>query len=122
MRATIASRIAGYHLWYDERLEFQHFIPTTRLQKEYLQKVKDGFRTINPVLRSYKSYWTLNRGYDRPYNSSVAEIRKWGYQYLKAICVWCLTNGATRAKIRKIQRDVAPFSFDRSGQNRFSNE
>ena len=34
--------LVGYKLWYDERLIFQHFMPSARLSKEYFVLLEDG--------------------------------------------------------------------------------
>ncbi len=35
--------LVGFRLWYDEDLQFEHFIPKERLTKEYWRKLKKGF-------------------------------------------------------------------------------
>ena len=35
--------LVGYYLWYDEELQFEHFIPKERLTKDYWKKLKSGF-------------------------------------------------------------------------------
>lgn len=37
-----AMRLAGWRLWYDSRLTFQHFIPARRLNWEYVRKLHRG--------------------------------------------------------------------------------
>ncbi|MBW4668536.1 MAG: glycosyltransferase family 2 protein [Cyanomargarita calcarea GSE-NOS-MK-12-04C] len=39
----LALRLAGWHIWYDPRLQFCHFIPASRLQWNYLRRLKRGF-------------------------------------------------------------------------------
>ena len=68
-------RLAGFKIWYDERLRFQHFIPAKRLNWEYLKKLHIGFAKSNVVLNLYdyalntngKSlpnfYWLKKAGY-----------------------------------------------------------
>lgn len=38
-----AFRLAGWRLWYDERLKLKHFMPSTRLQWSYLRRLHRGF-------------------------------------------------------------------------------
>lgn len=38
-----AFRLAGWRLWYDERLKLKHFMPSTRLQWSYLRSLQRGF-------------------------------------------------------------------------------
>lgn len=39
----LAFILAGWKLWYDERLKFRHFIPPSRLQWGYLRRLHRGF-------------------------------------------------------------------------------
>ena len=39
----LALRLAGWRLWYDPRLRFQHFLPVQRLNWRYLRKLHRGF-------------------------------------------------------------------------------
>jgi glycosyltransferase involved in cell wall biosynthesis len=39
----LALRLAGWRLWYDPRLRFQHFLPAQRLKWTYLRKLHRGF-------------------------------------------------------------------------------
>ena len=102
--------MAGYQLWYDERLEFEHFIPKGRIQKDYLDKVKEGFRKIDPILRSYKSYLVLLQTNYRKTKSSSKTRWSCG-RYLKAICIWYLTDPITRTKIKGIKELIEPISY-----------
>jgi glycosyltransferase involved in cell wall biosynthesis len=45
--------LMGYHLLYDERLHYKHFIPAVRLTEEYLNQMKKGFETSYGVLTLY---------------------------------------------------------------------
>jgi len=45
--------LMGYRLLYDERLQYQHFIPTLRLTEDYLIKMKKGFENSYGVLTLY---------------------------------------------------------------------
>ena len=38
-----AFRILGYKLWYDPSLEFEHHIPVTRLDWNYIRKLYNSF-------------------------------------------------------------------------------
>lgn len=61
--------VAGYRLWYDERMLFQHFIPKERLTAEYLHALFRGFGETKKILERYDQYlhhqpvrrkWTTN--------------------------------------------------------------
>jgi glycosyltransferase involved in cell wall biosynthesis len=45
--------LAGYDLYYDERLFFYHFIPQNRLTKSYLERMREGFSVAQPRLDLY---------------------------------------------------------------------
>jgi len=47
--------LANYTLWYDDRLEFKHFIPKERLTKEYCEKLIAGLGSSSAVLSTYHS-------------------------------------------------------------------
>ena len=48
--------IAGYKLWYDERLFFTHFIPSSRLTQNYLDSLHSSFLTSYAGLMYYRFY------------------------------------------------------------------
>ena len=48
--------IAGYKLWYDERLFFTHFIPSFRLTQNYLDSLHSSFLTSYADLVYYRFY------------------------------------------------------------------
>ena len=47
-------RLAGYTIWYDERLKFKHFIPKNRLDWAYLKKLHIGFAKSSIILDLYE--------------------------------------------------------------------
>jgi glycosyltransferase involved in cell wall biosynthesis len=49
-----ALTLAGYEIWYDERLVFRHFIPRERMTWNYVVKNYKGFVQAEPVLRAYQ--------------------------------------------------------------------
>jgi len=49
-----ALRLAGWRLWYDERLKLQHYIPSDRLNWEYLRRLYRGFGASTVGLDPYK--------------------------------------------------------------------
>ncbi|MDO1448841.1 glycosyltransferase [Rhodocytophaga aerolata] len=48
------TRLAGYLIWYDERLTFKHFIPKERLRWEYYKKLIQGFGEARFYLEPYR--------------------------------------------------------------------
>lgn len=71
--------IAGYKLWYDERLVFKHFLPQQRLTYEYLVKLHQGFDSASVILSEYSSWIKINsirsKGWLMPLTRLKAEYR-----------------------------------------------
>jgi len=71
--------LAGYKLWYDERMLFHHFIPKERLNLEYLDKLLEGMRNSREVLAYYDEYLqhkVLRRSWFRePVRWLICELR-----------------------------------------------
>ena len=51
-----AFALAGYRIWYDERLRFQHFIPRQRLSWEYVRRLHKGNAESEVSLRPYRHF------------------------------------------------------------------
>jgi glycosyltransferase involved in cell wall biosynthesis len=49
-------RLAGYKIWYDERLFFLHYMPKGRLEKDYLEKLILGAKAGVQLLQVYDPY------------------------------------------------------------------
>lgn len=49
----LAMRIAGYKIWYDERLTFKHFIPADRCTLDYLKRAQKGMQNSGFYSRYY---------------------------------------------------------------------
>jgi hypothetical protein len=52
----LAIQIAGYQIYYDDRLKFKHFIEEKRLSRDYLQKLKKGMAESRFITRFYLDY------------------------------------------------------------------
>jgi glycosyltransferase involved in cell wall biosynthesis len=48
-----ALRLAGYKIWYDERLVFSHFIPKERVNWDYIVRLNKGFGKAQLVTQPY---------------------------------------------------------------------
>lgn len=46
--------LQGYHLCYDERLVFQHYMPVGRLNEAYHTKMIEGFLAMVPMFEKYR--------------------------------------------------------------------
>ncbi len=66
-----ALKIMGYHLYYTPELQLKHFIPSNRLQWDYVQRLAVGFADARFTLTSYDYF------YRRP-----TLIYKYPYLYL----------------------------------------
>jgi glycosyltransferase involved in cell wall biosynthesis len=45
--------LAGYRLWYDERLKLTHFVPAERLTKEYCRRLRAGNIAAGRLVKPY---------------------------------------------------------------------
>jgi glycosyltransferase involved in cell wall biosynthesis len=54
-----AFALAGYRIWYDERLTFEHFIPASRLNWNYVRRLYQGNATSEVELRPYRHFFSL---------------------------------------------------------------
>ena len=56
----LALKVAGFKIWYDDRLKFRHFIEEDRLDLAYIARLKAGIRASNVYTKVYLDYL---RGY-----------------------------------------------------------
>lgn len=56
----LALRLAGWKLWYDERLEIQHYLSAARLRWDYLKRLVRGFGASSVLLSVYKMILVKN--------------------------------------------------------------
>lgn len=47
-------RLAGFRLWFDTRLEFEHFMPTARLQWSYFLRLVEGSHRSRPYVDAFQ--------------------------------------------------------------------
>ena len=52
----LAFQLAGYQIWYDDQLQFKHFIEERRLTLDYLKRLKKGMSESRFVTRFYLDY------------------------------------------------------------------
>jgi glycosyltransferase involved in cell wall biosynthesis len=45
--------LLGYRLWYDERLNLRHIVPSERISATYIRGLREGLKTAHPVLSRY---------------------------------------------------------------------
>ena len=62
-----ALRLAGWRLWYDERLSLQHCIPANRLKWSYIRQLYRGFGAATVGLELYSK--------SEPVKASIARLR-----------------------------------------------
>ena len=48
--------LAGYKLWFDGKLKFDHYIPKERLTEDYVKRLWEGFKISAPVEIAYDRY------------------------------------------------------------------
>jgi hypothetical protein len=61
---SFAIILAGYRIWYDERLLFRHFIPKERLTLSYLRRIHSGFGLCTALLMPY---WLKMNGQEKKF-------------------------------------------------------
>jgi hypothetical protein len=52
----LAFKIANYNIYYDERLQFMHFIEKNRLNESYLLRLKKSMSSSRFITRFYLDY------------------------------------------------------------------
>lgn len=53
--------LLGYQLYYDERLEFVHFIPSEKLTPLFYEKLEQSFEVAHIVLYYYRLKYSINK-------------------------------------------------------------
>lgn len=85
-----ALRLSGWHLWYEPRLRFVHFLPQRRLQWNYLRALWRGFGEADPVLDAYRyAPWA-------PLTVRAALGQTWWWRALHALRQAFWTHGILR--------------------------
>jgi glycosyltransferase involved in cell wall biosynthesis len=62
----LAIRLAGYKIWYDDRLTFKHFIPKNRLDWKYFLNLNETQHRAIPIFSAYNHVLNLNNALYRP--------------------------------------------------------
>jgi glycosyltransferase involved in cell wall biosynthesis len=91
-----------YILWYDERMMFKHYIPSSRLSKEYLNGLLQGHEESHKVLAVYEWYIFRDRA------RRMARRHPW--QWLKAQLVAAVrydrpVDRSVRTILRSLQKN-----------------
>lgn len=76
--------LAGYTLWFDERLKFDHFIPKERLTTAYVTKLWEGFKTSAPIEIAYDRFISFQKEL-RSTNKFVLLIKNAGMALLALV-------------------------------------
>ena len=83
----------GYKLYYDESLQFIHFIPSYRLTEDYISRLGRGFKTSYNVLNKYslllylrsqskfKKTKIISFSIIKFFTSIIFRIKKWNKNY-----------------------------------------
>lgn len=67
---------AGYRVWLETRLSFEHYIPPQRLEKSYLKGILKGWTSSGCALNHYQAY--LQSTFLKAHNSST--LKRWRHQ------------------------------------------
>lgn len=98
--------MAGYRLWYDEKLCLHHYMPEHRIDKSYFERIESGFVESRKILEVYDMYmmWK-NAAMDSSNNRcSIAKISN--AKKLKSIYV--KADADVRQTIENIASMVTP--------------
>jgi len=103
-----ALRLAGYELWYDDRLKFKHYLPKERLNWTYLLRVAKGGVNLSDII-----YYFIFR-------YSQLSDRKFMYLYCKRI-IWLILqiarysiNQVFKRKKNSLEKKVNMFLIERT--------
>lgn len=104
---TYAFRLAGYALWYDPGLKFEHMIPDKRLNWSYIVKLAFEFGKAAVVLDLYRVQFNNPRGWDR------LKVRNWLISFI--ICSYNLIRAIPSflaLRVRYSEGNHAEFSYN----------
>lgn len=77
----LAIQLAGYRLWFEDRLRYKHWIPAARLTPEYIEKTAIGVNMASPILKLYQA--KLRPAIGASYCKQKL-MRSWGCHYAMA--------------------------------------
>jgi len=87
--------LAGYDLWYSDKLKIMHFMPDVRLEKENLVRMIKGFKMSEPFLRVYDLMIILRGKGDLDFVKKIYKFIMGFYCYIKL-------SAEERKRIKKI--------------------
>lgn len=103
---TSAFRMAGYKLWYDPTLTFEHLIGPQRLEWAYLIRLAGAFGKTLVVLDLYRSEILEYRGW------KLMKTRLWIFGTLVSLKDLCLQlPGYLKSKIRNEEGTTEEFQY-----------
>ena len=71
--------LQGYHLYYDERLVFKHYMPEGRLNEAYHTRMIEGFLAMVPMFEKYRMAIAAQR------NRGVKRYAEWLHRVLAIV-------------------------------------
>jgi glycosyltransferase involved in cell wall biosynthesis len=85
-----ALRLAGWKLWYDDRLKLKHFIPQERLKWDYLRKLNRGYGAQKIDFDPYLNLYNENKSEkDHKWQNEalrlLSKLRGYGFRKLFAM-------------------------------------
>lgn len=84
---TLAIRLLGYRLWFDERLYFKHFMTSGRLNLNYLSQLRNAMVYSNFICSAY-----IDELNDRPIMRSNIELPVKGFKDVLRRIKWLITG------------------------------
>ncbi len=92
--------LAGYMLWYDEKLIFWHYISVNRLTIESLNKVLEGFQRSSIILNAYNV--RIQRNNIKSVFIEIMPNPHKLYSFIQSQRFYYKLDGETRKKIKNI--------------------
>ncbi len=90
--------LAGWKLWYEPRLRFQHYMPQGRLTWSYARRLYQGAGQASAILAPYEAIWSSE-------DSSVRQT--WEWKLLQTMASLLRRPGKTlRAALSKCEGDL----------------
>lgn len=92
--------LQGYHLYYDERLVFEHYMPEGRLNEAYHTRMIEGFLAMVPMFEKYRMAIAAQR------NRGIRRYAEWIHRVLAVV----KNQGDEKYKLR--YRYYVSFAFE----------
>ncbi|QNJ96713.1 glycosyltransferase [Constantimarinum furrinae] len=105
-----ALRLLGYRIWYDERLKFIHFMPTGRMNLNYVSRIREAMSESNFVVSSYLDQLEHRRVTRHTFRAQF--IRNMGLPFIKSIFKILFGSFEQKEAAKEYFRKLKRLAFD----------